>query len=165
MKSKISEYNKLIVPSIWGTSVRCLSFSSLTIDMPFSQFSGTVEARRCRRRSPPTANLISRRILTQLQVYISKPADYPHSPSKLLLLLTGGTGVKSTNNQLQADKFATEGFLVIMPDQYAPHSQSSGFRPANKASTLDSTANRLPTPHQNPQLPLTSPSSKRSSSA
>jgi len=26
--------------------------------------------------------------------------------------------VKSTNNQLQADKFAAEGFLVIMPDQF-----------------------------------------------
>jgi dienelactone hydrolase len=32
--------------------------------------------------------------------------------------LTGGTGVKSANNQLQADKYASEGFLVIMPDQY-----------------------------------------------
>nr|OQO31769.1 hypothetical protein B0A51_00671 [Rachicladosporium sp. CCFEE 5018] len=53
------------------------------------------------------------------EVYITKPADYPHSPSKLLLLLTGGTGVHSTNNQLQADKWATEGFLVVMPDQFA----------------------------------------------
>lgn len=39
-------------------------------------------------------------------------------PSKLLLLLTGGTGVESINNQLQADKYAAEGFLVIVPDQY-----------------------------------------------
>lgn len=53
-----------------------------------------------------------------IEVYVSKPADYPHSPSKLLLLLTGGTGVHSTNNQLQADKYAQEGFLVVMPDQY-----------------------------------------------
>ena len=53
-----------------------------------------------------------------VQVYITKPADYPHSPSKLLLMLTGGTGVKSGNNQLQADKYAAEGFLVVMPDQY-----------------------------------------------
>ncbi|KAF2808038.1 alpha/beta-hydrolase [Mytilinidion resinicola] len=53
-----------------------------------------------------------------IDVYISKPADYPHSPSKLLLLLTGGTGVKSANNQLQADKYASEGFLVVMPDQF-----------------------------------------------
>lgn len=53
-------------------------------------------------------------------MYVAKPADYPHAPSKLLLLLTGGTGIKSTNNQLQADKFASEGFLVVMPDQYVP---------------------------------------------
>lgn len=51
------------------------------------------------------------------EVYVTKPADYPHSPSKLLLLLTGGTGIHSVNNQLQADKFAEEGFLVVMPDQ------------------------------------------------
>jgi poly(3-hydroxybutyrate) depolymerase len=51
------------------------------------------------------------------QVYISKPVDYPQSPGKLLLLLTGGTGVASKNNQLQADKYAAEGFLVVMPDQ------------------------------------------------
>jgi dienelactone hydrolase len=56
-------------------------------------------------------------LLKALKVYISKPPDYPHSPGKLLLLLTGGTGIKSTNNQLQADKYAGEGFLVIVPDQ------------------------------------------------
>lgn len=50
--------------------------------------------------------------------YVAKPSDYPHAPSKLLLLLTGGTGVKSTNNQLQADKYAAEGYLVVMPDQF-----------------------------------------------
>ena len=54
-----------------------------------------------------------------IDVYISKPADYPHSPSKLLLLLTGGTGVKSTNNQLQADMYAGQGFVVVMPDQFS----------------------------------------------
>ncbi|KAF2772641.1 alpha/beta-hydrolase [Teratosphaeria nubilosa] len=54
-----------------------------------------------------------------VDVYITKPADYPHSPSKLLLLLTGGTGIHSTNNQLQADKYASEGYLVVMPDQFA----------------------------------------------
>ena len=54
-----------------------------------------------------------------IDVYISKPADYPHAPSKLLLLLTGGTGIKSANNQLQADRFAGEGFLVVMPDQFS----------------------------------------------
>jgi dienelactone hydrolase len=54
-----------------------------------------------------------------IEVYVSKPADYPHSPSKLLLLLTGGTGVKSTNNQLQADIYASHGFVVVMPDQFS----------------------------------------------
>ncbi|KAK4503102.1 hypothetical protein PRZ48_006529 [Zasmidium cellare] len=57
--------------------------------------------------------------LNDVEVYIAKPADYPHSPSKLLLLLTSGTGIHSTNNQLQADKYAGEGFLVVMPDQFA----------------------------------------------
>ena len=52
------------------------------------------------------------------KVYISKPKDYPHSPSKLLLFLSSATGIHSTNNQLQADKYAAEGFLVVMPDQY-----------------------------------------------
>ncbi|CAK4031024.1 alpha beta-hydrolase [Lecanosticta acicola] len=56
--------------------------------------------------------------LNDVEVYIAKPADYPHAGSKLLLLLTGGTGIHSTNNQLQADRFAAEGFLVVMPDQF-----------------------------------------------
>ena len=51
-------------------------------------------------------------------MYITKPADYPQSPSKLLLFLTGGTGVRSTNNQVQADRFAEKGFLVVMPDMF-----------------------------------------------
>jgi len=50
--------------------------------------------------------------------YISKPADYPHSPSKLLLFLTPATGLHSENNQIQADKFAREGFVVILPDMF-----------------------------------------------
>lgn len=54
--------------------------------------------------------------LNDIDVYISKPADYPHTSAKLLLLLTNGTGIKSVNNQIQADRFATEGFLVLMPD-------------------------------------------------
>lgn len=57
-----------------------------------------------------------------VKVYITKPSDYPHLPSKLLLLLSSGTGIHSKNNQLQADKYASEGFLVVMPDQcvYSP---------------------------------------------
>lgn len=35
------------------------------------------------------------------------------------MLLTGGTGIKSVNNQIQADKFASEGYLVLMPDLFA----------------------------------------------
>jgi len=66
--------------------------------------------------------------LNDIDVYISKPNEYPHVPSKLLLLLTGGTGLKSTNNQIQADKFASEGFLVVMPDLFegdpAPNSKT-----------------------------------------
>ena len=62
------------------------------------------------------------------QVYISKPSDYPHTPSRLLLLLTGGTGLKSVNNQIQADRFATQGYVVVMPDlfdgDYAPDSST-----------------------------------------
>ncbi|KIV90551.1 hypothetical protein PV10_07842 [Exophiala mesophila] len=61
-------------------------------------------------------------------VYISKPADYPNTPAKLLLLLSSGTGVHSVNNQIQADIFAQAGFVVIMPDQFggdpAPNSRT-----------------------------------------
>lgn len=75
------------------------------------------------------------------QVYITKPADYPHSSSKLLLMLTGGTGVKSINNQLQADKYAAEGFLVVMPDQFggdaAPNSVSEPLSPNSDQSWLE----------------------------
>ncbi|KAI1623636.1 Alpha/Beta hydrolase protein [Exophiala viscosa] len=62
-----------------------------------------------------------------VDIYISKPADYPNAPAKLLLLLTAGTGVHSINNQVQADIFAEQGFVVIMPDQFngdpAPNSK------------------------------------------
>lgn len=51
--------------------------------------------------------------------YISKPDSYPTSPSKLLLFLTGATGLHSENNQIQADKFASEGFLVVLPDMFS----------------------------------------------
>ncbi len=54
-----------------------------------------------------------------IDVYISKPSDYPHAPSKLLLFLTGATGLHSENNQIQADNYAKEGFLVVMPDMFS----------------------------------------------
>ena len=67
--------------------------------------------------------------MNDVDVYISKPADYPNTPAKLLLLLTAGTGVHSINNQIQADLFAQEGFVVIMPDQFngdpAPNSNKA----------------------------------------
>ena len=56
--------------------------------------------------------------LNGISTYISKPESYPHNPGKLLLFLTGGTGVHSLNNQLQADAYASRGFLVVMPDQF-----------------------------------------------
>ncbi|KAH7325980.1 Alpha/Beta hydrolase protein [Stachybotrys elegans] len=56
--------------------------------------------------------------LNDVDAYISKPADFPHTPCRVLLLLTGGTGIKSTNNQIQADNYASEGFLVVMPDMF-----------------------------------------------
>jgi len=75
--------------------------------------------------------------LGDVDVYITKPSDYPHAPSKLLLLLTGGTGLHSTNNQLQADKFAQEGFLVVMPDMFEND-------PApNQGSTVEETNHSL----------------------
>jgi len=105
---------------------------------------GDVDVRFC------TLKLSMKYINVVLKVYISKPADYPHSPSKLLLYLTGGTGHKSINNQLQADKFASEGFLVVVPDQYVfsacllmhlmcltgNHRFGGDLAPGNKASTV-----------------------------
>ena len=56
--------------------------------------------------------------LSNIPTYISKPPSYPSEPSRLLLLLTGGTGLHSPNNQHQADLFAARGFVVVMPDQF-----------------------------------------------
>lgn len=75
-----------------------------------------------------------------VDTYISKPGDYPHAPSKLLLLLTGGTGIRSTNNQIQADRFASEGFLVIMPDMFsgdpAPGGAAASIPEAEESPSL-----------------------------
>ena len=80
--------------------------------------------------------------LGEADVYISKPADYPHTPSKLLLLLSSGTGIHSVNNQIQADRFASEGFVVVMPDLFsgdpAPNTSSMmADEPTTPGSFLD----------------------------
>ncbi|KAL8901296.1 MAG: hypothetical protein Q9207_005269 [Kuettlingeria erythrocarpa] len=70
------------------------------------------------------------------QVYISKPSDYPHQPSKLLLFLTSATGIHSKNNQLQADKYASEGFVVVAPDQFPGDALSNtATQPTSTADT------------------------------
>ncbi|KAF7532629.1 hypothetical protein G7Z17_g13612 [Cylindrodendrum hubeiense] len=74
--------------------------------------------------------------LNDVDVYISKPVDYPHAPSRLLLLLTGGTGIKSTNNQIQADKYAAEGFLVLMPDMFGGDSAPAGTAIADDSTSF-----------------------------
>ncbi|MCJ1405974.1 hypothetical protein MMC19_000039 [Ptychographa xylographoides] len=76
--------------------------------------------------------------IADIDVYITKPSDYPHSPSKLLLFLSSGTGIHSTNNQLQADQYASEGFLVVMPDQF-------GGDPAPNTTSHNSAQEQNPT--------------------
>ncbi|KAK4230231.1 protein AIM2 [Podospora fimiseda] len=71
--------------------------------------------------------------LAEIDVYISKPPTYPSTPSRLLLLLTGGTGLLATNNQLQADLFAQEGYVVVMPDLF-------GADPAPNSKTVEEIA-------------------------
>ncbi|KAJ4396258.1 hypothetical protein N0V93_000477 [Gnomoniopsis smithogilvyi] len=79
------------------------------------------------------------RKLNDIDVYVSKPSEYPHAPARLLLLLTGGTGLKSINNQIQADKFAAEGYVVVMPDLFdgdvAPNSTTVDAEQAAEGST------------------------------
>ncbi|KAH8670993.1 Alpha/Beta hydrolase protein [Xylariales sp. PMI_506] len=78
------------------------------------------------------------RKLGDIDVYVSKPSSYPASPSKLLLHLTGGTGLHSINNQIQSDRFAAEGYVVIMPDLFegdpAPNSSATLEEPEEAAS-------------------------------
>ncbi|KAI1093189.1 alpha/beta-hydrolase [Rostrohypoxylon terebratum] len=81
------------------------------------------------------------RKLGGVDIYLAKPKYYPTNPSKLLLLLSSGTGIKSTNNQIQADKFADEGFVVVMPDLFdgnpAPNSSLGSEAEAQGTSFLD----------------------------
>ncbi|KAL2758293.1 hypothetical protein ACRALDRAFT_2025896 [Sodiomyces alcalophilus JCM 7366] len=94
-------------------------------------------------RPTPTGQASTGEIIkiNDVEVYISKPTDYPHAPARFLLLLTGGTGLKSVNNQLQADKFASEGFLVAMPDLFngdpAPNTATLASQDENSRSLID----------------------------
>ncbi|KAK9782505.1 putative Dienelactone hydrolase domain-containing protein [Seiridium cardinale] len=80
------------------------------------------------------------RKLGGIDVYITKPASYPTAPAKLLLHLTGGTGLKSTNNQIQSDKFASEGYIVVMPDLFEgdPAPNSTTFEDSSEAQSSGS---------------------------
>ncbi|KAB5554679.1 Alpha/Beta hydrolase protein [Coniochaeta sp. 2T2.1] len=84
-----------------------------------------------------------------VDAYISKPADYPHTPSRLLLVLTPGTGIHSVNNQLQADRFASEGFVVVMPDLFdgdaAPNSTKAAVPDAESISDTPSFLDKFKT--------------------
>ncbi|KAK6201941.1 hypothetical protein LQW54_009255 [Pestalotiopsis sp. IQ-011] len=75
------------------------------------------------------------RKLGGIDAYVTKPASYPTSPGKLLLHLTGGTGLKSVNNQIQSDRFAAEGYVVVMPDLFEgdPAPNSTTFEESESA--------------------------------
>lgn len=64
---------------------------------------------------PPSGSVVS---WNSIDVYVSKPSDYPTSPARLLLLLPTGAGIHSRNNQHQADLFARQGYLAVMPDLF-----------------------------------------------
>jgi len=96
--------------------------------------------------------------------YISKPKDYPSNPSRLLFLLTPGTGILSTNNQLQADAFAARGYVVVMPDQFngdpAPNSANTATSSSALQTEFDGPAAAdtvtAPPPHREQAAPSTS---------
>lgn len=73
---------------------------------------------------PPSGTVSS---WNSVDVYISKPSDYPTTPARLLILLPTGAGIHSQNNQHQADLFARRGYLTVMPDLFdkdpAPNSK------------------------------------------
>ncbi|KAK3360271.1 Alpha/Beta hydrolase protein [Lasiosphaeria hispida] len=98
----------------------------------------------CTTDRPTPAGLASTGEITKLgevDVYISKPAGYPHTPARLLLLLTNGSGHKSINNQIQADRFATEGYVVVMPDLFdddpAPNANMMSSEPTTPGGLLE----------------------------
>jgi hypothetical protein len=79
---------------------------------------GNREARRYRGGTPKHIVLCLNANQRVAKVYISKPSDVENLGTGLLVLLTNGTGVKSINNQIQADHFAKEGYFVVMPDLF-----------------------------------------------
>lgn len=86
----------------------------------------------------PRAPAGETRKLGDVDTYIAKPAGYPHAPARLLLLLTGGTGVQSANNQIQADMYADEGFVVVMPDLFGGDVAPNTAAAEEEAATNDS---------------------------
>ncbi|KAI1402068.1 alpha/beta-hydrolase [Hypoxylon fuscum] len=105
---------------------------------------GPTMGEHCTSDRPTPAGLAPKgefRKLGGVDVYLTKPDSYPSNPSKLLLLLSSGTGIKSTNNQIQADKFANEGFVVVMPDLFegnpAPNSSLASDSEFEGTSFLD----------------------------
>ncbi|KAK4191219.1 Alpha/Beta hydrolase protein [Podospora australis] len=79
--------------------------------------------------------------LNGVDAYISKPPSYPSTPARLLLLLTGGTGLLSVNNQLQADLFAREGYVVVMPDLFSGDPAPNSKATTEVASEIQQEAN------------------------
>ena len=95
--------------------------------------------------------------ITDIECYITKPSTYPHNPSKLLLLLTGGTGLKSINNQIQADKYAAEGFLVVMPDMFGGDTPFAPSIVDDSASLLEQIKMKADLVSRGPSVAKTSP--------
>lgn len=50
--------------------------------------------------------------------------------------MTNGTGIKSVNNQIQADKFAAEGYVVLMPDIFAGDVSPSSMAIADDSTSI-----------------------------
>ncbi|KAI6247986.1 Hydrolase [Erysiphe necator] len=85
------------------------------------------------------------RKLGDVDVYISRPSTDSSKPLKFLLFLTGATGLHSVNNQIQADNFAKQGFLVVLPDMFAddPLPGSATYEEAKDPSVIDAIKLRL----------------------
>ncbi|RKF59021.1 Hydrolase tropI [Erysiphe neolycopersici] len=85
------------------------------------------------------------RKLGGVDVYISKPTDDSSTITKFLLFLTGATGLHSVNNQIQADRFAQEGFLVVLPDMFSddPLPGSATYEEEKDPSVIDKMRLRL----------------------